>query len=214
MSENRRGGMGGNRKLRLKRYGVGCMFTGRQGLPPRPTPCTERPAQQSTRGHGSNLGASPRPRQVTLLYSHRNPGRNHDQTSAQKLSPAPHPPATATVLGLSCRPLPRPKCTPTHRVAISSLHTKRYTGLLVTGKFCHQALTQAVKPQGPKSCPAATWRPLLRPLPGSKYGQPCVVWQTEHLQWPKGLNLPYRSLLKSRVVVVLRFYLLIFERDR
>lgn len=67
MSENRRGGMGGNRKLRLKRYGVGCMFTGRQRLPPRPAPCTERPAQQSTWGHGSNLRASPNPRQVTLL---------------------------------------------------------------------------------------------------------------------------------------------------
>lgn len=136
MSENRQGGMGGNRKFRLKRYGVGGMFTGMQRLPPRPAPCTERPAQQSIRGHGSNLRALPRPQQVTLFHSHGNPRRSHDQTSAQRPSPAAHPPVgcAGSELPASAMPQMHTLQLPGHQRPLKQCDT----GLFVTGKFCHQ----------------------------------------------------------------------------
>lgn len=139
MSENRQGGMGGNRKFRLKRYGVGGMFIGMQRLPPRPAPCTERPAQQSIQGHGSNLRALPRPQQVTLFHSHRNPRQSHDQTSAQRSSSAPHPPVGCT--GSSCWQLPCPKCIPSNCLAIRGPHKNCDTGLFCVSKVLSSALT-------------------------------------------------------------------------
>lgn len=99
VSGNRRGGTGGNRKFRLKRYSDG-------GARPQAcstvlvgsAPCTERPTQQNIQGHGSHRRGLSRPQKV--LFASFHPQRHfwwsHSQTPGLRPTPACRLPAGCT----------------------------------------------------------------------------------------------------------------------